>query len=427
MMRYLMAASAALSFAFVAAPAASAADDFYKGKTITLAISAGPGGGYATYALTMTKFMTKYIPGGPTFVRQHRQGAGGLVAANWLYSVAPRDGTVIATIHRGAVTTAPIFGVEAAKFDPRKFSWIGSINRDTSLCVSWHTTPVKTFEDAKQHEIIVGGLGPGSDTDIYPILMNNLFGTKFNLVTGYNRGTAILLALERGEVTGRCGWSWSSINAVRGEWLRDKKINLLVMSGMTRNPEVPASVPLSIDLAQGQREKDILELVLAPQEMARPILGPPEVPADRLKILREAFMKTMKDPEFLSEAKKLKIDIDPVSGEDIDKIVASLMAKPKDVVEAAQEAIKPSSKIKISTVKVEAIKVSTKLDEVVKGGRQIVFAATGGEKHKANISGSKTKVMIGGKEAKRADLKPGMACDVTYAGNDGQASQVACK
>ncbi|MFM1815503.1 MAG: hypothetical protein RLZ98_2198 [Pseudomonadota bacterium] len=411
----------------LAAITGASAEDFYKGKTITLAISAGPGGGYATYSLTMTKFMPKYIPGAPAFVRQHRQGAGGLVAANWLYSVAPRDGTVIATIHRGAVTTAPVFGVSAAKYDPRKFSWIGSINRDTSLCVSWHTTPVKTFEDAKKHELVVGGLGPGADTDIYPILFNNLFGTNFTIVTGYNRGTAILLAMERGEVTGRCGWSWSSINAVRGEWLRDKKMNLLVMSGLRRNPDVPASVPLSIDLAKSQREKDIMELVFAPQEMARPILAPPELPADRLKILREAFMKTMADPEFIEEAKKVKIDIDPVSGEEVEKLVASMMSKPKDVVEAAKAAIEPSPKIKISKLKVELATVSTKLEKVNKGGRQIVFAAENGKKHKASISSSKTKVIIAGKDAKRADLKPGMTCEVTYAGDDGQASQVACK
>lgn len=404
----------------------AAAEDFYKGKSIVLAISAGPGGGYANYVVTMTKHMPKYIPGAPSFVRQHRQGAGGLVAANWLYKVAARDGSVIGIVHRGAVTTSPVFGLPAANFDPRKFTWIGSINRDTSLCVSWHTTPVKTFADAKKHELIVGGLGPGSDTDIYPILFNNLFGTKFNLVTGYNRGTNILLAMERGELTARCGWSWSSINSVKSDWVKDKKINLLLMSGLRRNPEVPADVPLSMDLATSQLEKDIMELVFAPQEIARPILAPPDVPAARVKILREAFMKTMQDKEFLEDAKKVRIDVDPVPGEEVEKLVALMMSKPKDIVEAAKRAIEPSDKIKISERKLQVLKVSTTLDAIGDGGRTIVFKA-GGETHKAAVSGGQTRIAIAGKDAKRADLKPGLACEVSYTGNDTQASEIVCK
>jgi tripartite-type tricarboxylate transporter receptor subunit TctC len=400
-------------------------NDFYKGKTITLVISAGPGGGYANYVLTTTKHMKKHIPGNPDFIRQHRQGAGGVVAANYLYHAAKKDGTVVAIVHRAAVSTSAAFREKGVNYDPRKFSWIGSINKDTSLCVAYHTAPVKTFKDVLTTPLVVGGLGPGSDTDIYPNLFNNLLGTKFKLVTGYNQGTAITLAMERGEVQGRCGWSWSSINATKGAWLRDKQINLLVIGGLSRDPAIPKEIPMVRDLATAQEHKDILELAFAPQEMARPILGPPGIPADRLKILRDAFDATMKDPEFLAEAKKRKLDISPLSGKDVEALVASIMSKPADVVNATIEAISRKDRMEVQFKKIEVQEIKTKLDGVKNGGRQISFKAKG-EAHEASISGSRTKVSIGGKGAKRANLKAGMTCTIKYGGDKSTAQSVSC-
>ncbi|MFT5540508.1 MAG: tripartite-type tricarboxylate transporter receptor subunit TctC [Alphaproteobacteria bacterium] len=419
-----------LATAFMAAaafvPAAAIAKDFYKGKRITLIISAGPGGGYATYVLTTTKHMRKHIPGNPEFVRKHRQGAGGVVAANYLAKVAKRDGTVIATVHRAAVSTSAVYREKGVTYDPREFSWIGSINKDLSLCVSYHTTPVKTFNDLFNTPLIVGGLGPGSDTDILPNMFNNLFGTKFKLITGYNQGTAITLAMERGEVQGRCGWSWSSINATKGDWLRDKKINLLVIGGLTRPEGLPADIPMVRDMAKTQAQKDVLELIYAPQEMARPVLGPPGMPADRLKILRTAFDATMKDPAFLAEAKARRLDISPITGKEIEVLVARLMDKPADIVNAAIDAISRKGKMEIHFKKQEIAKIQTKIDAIKRGGRQVFFKAKGGAKHEVGMSGSRSKVMIGGKAAKRGDLKPGMSCTITYTGNKSTAKLVVC-
>lgn len=418
-------ALAALSVGgMLAAPAASAAD-FYKGKNITLVISAGPGGGYATYFFTTTKHMRKHIPGNPDFIRQHRQGAGGVVAANYLYAAAKRDGTVIATIHRAAVSTSAVFREKGVKYDPREFSFIGSINKDTSLCVSFHTAPVKTFSDVRKTPLVVGGLGPGSDTDIYPNMFNNLFGTKFKLVTGYNQGTAITLAMERGEVQGRCGWSWSSINATKGEWLRDKKINLLVVGGLSRDPAIPANIPMVGDLAENQTQRDIMELAFAPQEMARPILAPPKIPADRLKILRDAFDATMADPEFLAEAKRRKIDISPISGDAVQKLVASLMAKPADVVNATIEAISRKDRMEVQFKKQEIVEVKASIEGIKRGGRVLSFKDKG-KAQEVRMSGSRSKVKIGGKDAKRGDIKVGMNCVITHTGNKSTAKSVVC-
>jgi tripartite-type tricarboxylate transporter receptor subunit TctC len=418
-------AIAALSVgSLLAAPAASAAD-FYKGKTITLVISAGPGGGYATYFFTTTKHMRKHIPGNPDFIRQHRQGAGGVVAANYIYKAAKRDGTVIATIHRAAVSTSAAFREKGVQYDPREFSFIGSINKDTSLCVAFHTALVKSFDDVLKTPLVVGGLGPGSDTDIYPNMFNNLFGTKFKLVTGYNQGTAITLAMERGEVQGRCGWSWSSINATKGEWLRDKKINLLVVGGLSRDPSIPKEIPMVGDLAKDQTQRDIMELAFAPQEMARPVLAPPKIPADRLKILRDAFDATMKDPEFLAEAKKRKIPISPLSGEAVQKLVASIMAKPADTVNATIDAISRKDRMEVQFKKQEIVKVKATITGTKRGGRVVSFKAKG-KKQSVKMSGSRSKVKIGGKDAKRGDLKAGMNCVITHTGNKSTAKSVVC-
>ena len=329
-------------------------DDFYKGKTITLTISAGPGGGYAAYALTMAKHLRKHIPGNPEIIRQHRQGAGGLVAAQYIHGIAPKDGTAIASIHREAVTGAALFEEKGANFDPREFSWIGSINKDTSLCVSWHTNAVKTIADTQKTPLIVGGLGPGADTDIFPLVFNNVLGTKFKLVTGYKEGTAITLALERGEVQGRCGWSWSSIKTSAATMLAEKKLNLLFIGGLAGHPEIPASVPLVTSLVKSPEQRDILEVVFGAQGMSRPILAPPGVPAARLKLLREAFDKTMKDPEFLAEAAQQKLDIEPVTGQEVEKLVALMMSKPKAIIAAAKDAMSRTGGLDVTQTKSEA-------------------------------------------------------------------------
>jgi tripartite-type tricarboxylate transporter receptor subunit TctC len=369
--------------------------------------------------------MEKYLPGHPTIIIQHMQGAGGVVAANWLGNVAPEDGSVMALIHRGAVSTAPLFGAQGIKYDPSKFGWIGSMNSEISVCASWFNTPVKSFADMKSQTFIVGGLGPGSDTDIMPNMLNNLFDTKMKLVTGYNSGGSIQLAVERGELQGRCGWSVSSIIATKPDWIQDKKLNFLVQIGVDKHETLP-DVPLLSELAADQETKDIVEVIVSPQLMGRPFLTPQNIPADRLAALRDAFDKSMADPAFKAEAEKMKLEYSHVSGKRIEETITHLYALPKAIVEKASLAISRTDRLQVSKKAPESQTVKASLTEIKEGGREIVFKA-GDDVHSATLSGARSKVTLAGKDADRNILKPGQTCAITYMGDKSEATLIACE
>lgn len=426
---FASAAAAAVLLCAVSASAQSydpaAIEKFYKGKTMKLMLSAGEGGGYGTYAQLLVPFMEKYLPGKPNIITQHMQGAGGVVLANWMGNVAPKDGTVFALIHRGAVSTAPLFGAQGIKYDPSKFGWIGSMNSEISICASWHSTPVKSFQDMKSQTFIIGGLGPGSDTDIMPNMMNNLFDTKMKLITGYNSGGAIQLAVERGELQGRCGWSVSSIIATKPDWIAEKKLNFLVQIGVDKHETLP-DVPLLSELATDQETKDIVEVIVSPQLMGRPFLAPQNIPADRLAALRDAFDKSMADPAFKSEADRVNLEYSYVSGKRIEETIKHLYALPKDTIQKASAAIERTDRLQISKKAPDAQTVKAALTEVKEGGREIVFNA-GGASHSATLSGARSKVTFAGKDGDRGALKAGQTCAVTYAGDKTEASLIACE
>jgi len=328
-----------LCMAALAAPAqAQSVADFYKGKTITVVVGYAAGGGYDIYARAIARHMGKHLPGNPDFVIQNVTGAGSVNAANTLYNVSPKDGTAFGTFGRG-LAMEPLIGTARVQYDATKFTWLGSGTNEVSLCATWHTSPVKTFADAQRIQFTVGGEGAGSDPDTFAMLVRNSFGAKIRLVTGYRGTSDIILAIERGEVDGRCGWSWSSIKATRPAWIPEKKLNYLVHMSETKAPELP-DVPLISEFANA-RQKQILRLVLSRQTMGRPFAAPPGVPADRAQALRRAFDATLKDPAFLAEAAKLKLDVNPVTGEEVDKLIAELYATPKDVVAETRVAIKP--------------------------------------------------------------------------------------
>lgn len=404
---------------------AQSAEAFYKGRDMKMIISAGQGGGYGTYAHALIPFMEKYIPGKPKIIIQHMQGAGGIVAANHLYNVAAKDGSVIALIHRGAVSTAPLFDAQGVKFDPTKFGWIGSMNNEVSLCVAWHTSKVKSFKDLRQEQLIVGGLGPGSDTDMYPNLINNLFDTKMKLITGYNSGGAINLAFERGEIDGRCGWSWSSIESTRGHWIKENKLSLLVQLGVDKHPDLP-QVPLLGELATSEAQRQIIELIISPQLMGRPILTTPNVPAERLALLRAAFDKSMADPAFAAVAEKQQLEVGAVSGQRIEQLINKLYAYPKPVIEQASLAITKTDKMQIIQKAPTDVKVKTKLKAVSDGGRELSFQVRD-DVHTVTLSGARSKITFAGQEGSREKLKPGLACEVTYTGDKSEASLIACE
>src|SRR5262249_50028357 len=312
MRRSIVAHGAALVLLAVASAASAQAQspaDFYKGKAVELYIGYTVGGGYDVYARLLARHLGKHIPGNPTVVPKNMEGAASMRLANWLYTAAPKDGTAIGTFSRG-IAFDPLLGHKGAQFEAAKYSWIGSANDEVSVCVAWENTGFATFEDMLSKELTVGSTSTADDTYQFPRTVNGVLGTKMKIITGYPGGNEISLAMERGEVQGRCGWSWSSIVSTRAQWLAEKKINVLVQMALSKHPDLP-NVPLVLDLAKTEEQKQILRLIFARGVMGRPFAAPPDIPADRAAALRRAFMDTMKDKEFLAEAEKAKLEITP--------------------------------------------------------------------------------------------------------------------
>jgi tripartite-type tricarboxylate transporter receptor subunit TctC len=313
--------------------------DFYKGRNVELYIGYSVGGGYDIYARLLAKHMGKHIPGNPNVVAKNMEGAGSLRLANWLYNVAPKDGTAFGIIGRGTGFDPLLGRSKGAQFDATKYTWIGSANDEVSVCVAWHTTGIRRFEELLSNELTVGGTGAAADTDQFPRIMNGMLGTKMKIVTGYPGGNDVGLAMERGEVNGRCGWSWSSVKATHQKWLDEKRVNVLVQLALQKHPDLP-DVPLITDLATTDEQRAIFKLIFARQVMGRPFLAPPGIPPDRAGALRKAFMDTMKDKDFLADAEKGQLEITPVSGEDIQKLVMEIHQTPPDIAKRAGDLLK---------------------------------------------------------------------------------------
>jgi tripartite-type tricarboxylate transporter receptor subunit TctC len=313
--------------------------DFYKGKNVELYIGYSVGGGYDIYARLLAKHMGKHIPGNPNVVAKNMEGAGSLRLANWLYNVAPKDGTAFGIIGRGTGFDPLLGRSKGAQFDATKYTWIGSANDEVSVCVAWHTTGIRRFEELLSKELTVGGTGAAADTDQFPRIMNGMLGTKMKIVTGYPGGNDVGLAMERGEVNGRCGWSWSSVKATHQKWLDEKKVNVLVQLALQKHPDLP-DVPLITDLATTDEQRAIFKLIFARQVMGRPFLAPPGIPPDRAGALRKAFMDTMKDKDFLADAEKGQLEITPVSGEDIQKLVMDIHQTSPEIAKRAGDLLK---------------------------------------------------------------------------------------
>jgi tripartite-type tricarboxylate transporter receptor subunit TctC len=317
----------------VAFACAQGPQDFYKGKSVELYIGYSVGGGYDLYARVLARHLGRHIPGNPAIVPKNMEGAGSLRLANWLYKVAPKDGAVIGTIGRG-IAFDPLLGNRGAQFDATKFTWLGSANNEVSVCVAWNDSGITKFEDLFTREMTVGGTGAGADTDEFPKAINAVLGTRLKLVSGYPGGNDILLALERGEVKGRCGWSWSSVLSTRPTWVRDKKIVVLVQLALRKHPDLP-DVPLVTDFATTDEQRQILKLIFARQVMGRPYLAPPGVPPERAAALRQAFLETMRDQDFLADAEKSQLELNPVSGEEIEQLVTEAYQTAPAIVQKA--------------------------------------------------------------------------------------------
>ena len=324
--------------AAICAAQAQTAQEFYKGKVVELYIGYSVGGGYDIYARLLARHIGRHIPGNPVIVPKNMTGAGSLRLANFLYKAAPPDGTVFGTIGRG-IAFDPLLGTEATQFRATEFGWVGSANDEVSVCAAWGTSGISRFEDLYVRPVFVGGSGAGADTDVFPKALNSILGTKLRLVTGYPGGADITLAMQRGEVQARCGWSWSSIKTNHPDWIRNGTLKLLVQLALEKHPDLP-QVPLVMDMVKSAEDRAALRLVFARQVMGRPFLAPPGVPAERLALLRRAFMETMNDPALLAEAQKMQLEITPVAGETVQKLVAEIYATPPEIVQKAAQAVK---------------------------------------------------------------------------------------
>jgi tripartite-type tricarboxylate transporter receptor subunit TctC len=309
---------------------------FFKGKTIRLMVGVGVGSGYDINARLLARHMGNHIPGQPAIIVQNQPGAGSLTMTNALYNNGPFDGTVIGASFNGMPTT-PLLQPGGARFDPVKLNWLGSTNRETQVMYVWHTAPAQVLDDARTKETVMGGQAPGSTQFDYPVLANHLFGFKFKVVTGYESTPKIHLAMESGEVHGTIA-NWSTLKAINPGWIADKKIRILAQWTFTKNPELP-DVPMFLSVANTEEQRAALRLMLARLEYGRPFFLPPNVPAARVQALRRAFDATMKDPAYLAEADKLKIEVEPLTGEEVANFVEQVIKTPAETVARVRTAM----------------------------------------------------------------------------------------
>ena len=315
---------------------AQSVEEFYEGNVLSLYIGFSVGGGYDAYGRILSRHIGKHIPGNPTVVPINMAGAGSLKLANWLYNAAPQDGSAIGIISRGVPFEPLVGNPVSAMFDASNFTWIGSTTDEVSVCATWNRTGITRFEQLYDQELIVGGTGSGADADVFPKIIRGVLGANLRLVSGYPGGNDIEFAMERGEVDGRCGWSWSSIVATKQQWLDDGTINILVQLALHKHPDLP-DVPLITDLARTEEERQIFRLIFVRCVLGRPFLGPPNMPADRMAALRAAFDATMLDPEFLEEAMRSRLEITPIPGGELQELVAEVYAASPDIVAKTRE------------------------------------------------------------------------------------------
>jgi tripartite-type tricarboxylate transporter receptor subunit TctC len=408
---------------------ADAVSDFYTGKRMTMLIGLSTGGGYDRYARLTSRYLGNYIPGKPTFIPRNMTGGGSLVMANFLYNAAAQDGTIIGAPQRGVPVEPLVAGSDSkAKLDPLKMHWIGSLARETSLGVAWHTSGIKSYKDLYTKEFVAGGTGATTDSVITGYVLNRLLGMKFRMIAGYPGGSEVNLAMQRGEVMGRATNSWSSIKSGDYTRVQEGKLILLYQMGAKKNNDgILKDVPFALDFAKDKRTRQILFLKFGVNEFGYPYVMGPGVPKERYEAVQAAFKQVVKDPGLLADAKKARMEIDPIFGDEIESLLKEMYSTPPDIVAALRAASEPTGKVEMA--KIPVITASVKLGKVGKGGSKVSFKGKDKDgnnvKGSVGVSSSKTKVSVGGQTAKRDALKTGMACTLTYQGRD--AKEISCK
>jgi tripartite-type tricarboxylate transporter receptor subunit TctC len=424
MTRKIIAASAAiaLSASVAGAAGAQAPAEFYKGTKIKVIVGYNVGGGNDAYARLVGRHFGKYMPGKPGVIVRNMPGAGGLKHMNYMYNVAPKDGS---TIGATAQFTAfqPLFKGKnrKIKYDPRKFHWLGSPVAYTGVAIAWHKAPVKTGKDLLTKELVIGASGVSSSSVNVATGLKNLLGFKYRIILGYPGGADVDLAIQRGEVQGRSNINWDSLMTRHADWVRDKKVSLLYQMGLKKNPIVPANVPLILDFAKTKEQRQVLELMFASYGVGYPFMAPPGTPKDRVSAIRNAFAKAYKDPALLGEAGRWRVN--PVSGKELHAIIDNAYRASPAIIARMRAAYKKPDKFAKAKPKV----IKAKLLKVKKKGKAITFKDASGKKVTVKLSGRRTKITIGGKKAKRSKVKAGMTCEVSYFGNKGRAKKLRCE
>lgn len=412
-----------LAAAILSAPTsatAAATADFYKETNVDLLVGSTPGGGYDGYGRLIGRHIGKHLPGTPTVVVRNMPGAGGVTMVNHLYNIAPRDGSTFAILHNN-MTVEPMLGNPATRFEPDKFTWIGSANKLVNVCVAWHTVPVRTSDDLRNKEWLVAGTTPRDST----VQMANVFivlgGAKLKVVKGYPGSNSTILSLTRGENQIACGIGWDSIKSSTG-FLQSGEIRPVMQLGYEKHPELQ-DVPFIYDMLVDPAMKPVLDFLTIRLYVGRAFAAPPNIPAERTAALRAAFAAALADPALKAEAEKRHMELQPATGEEIQKEVTRLIQTPKSIVEIANKVLE--NQINIIDVKLNWLDATAvALGEIRDKGRRISFGH-GGKTVTADTEGA--KITVAEQEAKAVDLKPGLVCNISYLGDGDVARTIACR
>lgn len=429
-MRYLLTGAAIVSgaiFAAAAVPAqADAVSDFYKKTRMKLVIGYSPGGGFDRGGRVVARHIYKYIPGKPRIIVQNMPGAGSMRSLNWMFTKGPKDGSVIGHFHPAALREAFI-GAAGARYDPRKFYWLGSYNRERSVTFVRADSGIKTIQDAMKKQVIIGGTSPRSGGGVYPRILNQVLGTKFKVVVGYGSTGESTLAMERGEIDGVGSWSWPQLRDRQPKWIKDKFVNVLVSLSVVPHKDLP-NVPTPLTLAKTKEDRDVLEAIFMWQELGRPFASPPGTDATRGAALRKAFATMVTKKDFEKGINKASLEVDAIVGKDAEALLAKLYAYPKEVTDRARVVYSEMRAIKVAKAKKKKAK-GLKIVTIKGKGRKmrLTFKDAKGATWKFKAREKRLKTKIDGKKAKAGQLKVGQTCAVSYYGKGGLAYAADCK
>jgi tripartite-type tricarboxylate transporter receptor subunit TctC len=392
--------------------------DFYRGKTVTLLVGQLPGGGYDAYTRLLARHIGRHISSNPLVIVRNMPGAGSLVAANHLYNVAPKDGTTLGVFASSTLFSVKL-GEDRAKFETEKFTWIGNMDQTTGTCVVSAGSGIKSFDELFSKSAIFGAEGPASVNSIHPRGFNALFGTRIQIVNGYPGSTQVLLAMIRGEVQGGCGFALSSLKSTRRHDWESGNIKAIIQTGLDKHDELKG-VPHIYDFAKSEDDKKVMHVIYGTHALGRPLVAPPQLPADRTKALRDAFNASMKDPELLAEAQKTQLPIEPWTGEQTEKVVAQFASYPKAIYERAEKFLHAGEVVNVKLKEVEGSVSSV-------SNRLLTVDTEGGKSVKLRVSPDQTTVTVAGTKSEMSAIKQGMTCRFEYFGEDDLAPKADCK